>query len=918
MKMLKKRLQPLALTSLLLLSSFFNELALAQIVPGVEIAPPVDRPVRAPVRSPVLQTNQMRIQIQQSPQRPEQMEYTEDDKQFEKDVAALYRRLGVSSLKFDFNNRNTPSGPTSEEISKQAAADEREGRLFIASCEYLRAAQEPLLYGDLTRGKYYVEQAIRLANKMPVADRKRVLNMMVLMCRIAMRTQYNEPGMGTECLIQRVLAERLDAKMPDDATTITLLRMLSTTYDRQQRYVEMEEINKRIVELVKRVSNTPEELQTAMLDLAHVYKLQNEHTKAIQTLTDFLREREQQYGKNSASLLPILSELISTDIELGASKSDVDAAVSQIVEIADDFEPDAVRDLNLNNVIDPKLADAQNSIEQLTRSWQWYTMQPKGLDLLATERLMKALYKLRVSTYGLEQWQSINTLRELCRFLNTHGKAAESKTLAEDALGAMVINQSNSQYATQIATIIRDAQMAIDHVDPNTASTTQVATPIVPGALRSLRHQQLSVEQAQANLDKLQQESTHDLDAILKARADLAYSFSTRNQRREAQAEFRKAVATYAEAPGKGDSTDILWPVAEFFINRTPDFDDEKSISLLLQTGYRRAASGNAPEWLSSATANFSSRYTQNQRPAQASQILEVCLSYIDKVDSVPPKVKEPLLRQIATLQEAQTEYAGALKTSEDLLPVVEKIYGANSAEYSQQLVQVARLCARVNKPDEAMKFMDKAIAIETNTPHRTISYNYTGICNSIASLANDYINADKLESADKLLRQAFKLVERQGSNDENWVRSSASSLFWKYQSKQEYQKEEALLEWIIESRLKDIGDKDVKSNYYRIQLASAYLTHSFDLKEKDPDQSKVLYDKSTKIFGDAIASYQRIMGPKASELIQAVSARAQSLDGIGKNAEAAALRRDFHIETAATGAPGIPSFPHQRHFHSF
>jgi tetratricopeptide (TPR) repeat protein len=377
-------------------------------------------------------------------------------------------------------------------------------------------------------------------------------------------------------------------------------------------------------------------------------------------------------------------------------------------------------------------------------------------------------------------------------------------------------------------------------------------------------------------------------------------------------------VTTYTESPGKGDSADLLWTVAEFFINRTPSYEDEKTFSQLLQTGYRRAASGNPPEWLNTATSSLSSYYTRSQRTAQAAQTMETCLSYIDKVESVPDKVKEPLLRQICTLQENQQEYAGALKTAEELLPIIERLHGANSAELSQWLVSLAKLDARVNKLDEANKNIEKAIVIEIKRPHRTLSYNYNSICNSIANVANDLITADKLDDADKLLRQAFKLVQRQNSADENWVRNSASTLFWKYQARREYEKQEATLEWIIKTRSEDLGEKDVRSNYYRTLLATAYLTHASDIKDQNPAQAQILYDKSTKVFGEAITSYQHIMGPKAIDLINAVTARAQSLDGIGKRDEAAALRRDFHLEANAQNPTVIPSFPLLRRVPNF
>lgn len=619
--------------------------------------------------------------------------YDHRDREYDVAVAKLYERFGL----FGINRRDTPLPPTSAQLVAEGEEDLLRGDKFFAARKFIAATESLLAFGPVERGKELAKRAVTLAQGLPSRQRLTLSNQLIQVANLLDYGGSSDRVQQQELLLELALSEQRALNKPDDNDTIAILQMLSRSYQNERRYVDRAAVEHRIEVVNSEISLAHQrELQKSIAELNRASINNTGLAEIEQTVDALLALQRAAAADKEMRLLNKLNELLSLECQKEKPGSDVDTYVNLCKRILNTYEP--VGSSDPNSPFDNLASSAVINLDATCSSW--------GDKIPDGESLRKASYLLRVKISGFD-YTTLQSCERLVYYLSSHGKAWEGSVLARDLLAMTAGYKSLDGQRAQLLTALNDAERKLGvtlTALPSTSTQTSITQSIVPSTIANISPHDQSIIEADKQMEaKLLEESRG------------VWTYITTRDYAGGRNRLRYLASLYVEAPGHKENSINIWPLAEFVLTDKYTEEIEQLGLRVLNTAYKKAALGDAPNWLSQATARMTDLYWTNHNPAATIVLLRSWEAILAASKKVHPEDRVDLLKQISRVQHMNAQYGEETKTGHALETLIAGVNGPLSPEFCEQLLSNSIAQAQLSNFDEARKTLQRAIVIEEN-----------------------------------------------------------------------------------------------------------------------------------------------------------------------------------------------------------
>jgi len=538
-------------------------------------------------------------------------------------------------------------------------------------------------------------------------------------------------------------------------------------------------------------------------------KVYDENQKRAEAL---LAEAEKKYDKNDVALIEPLIDVYMYS-EQGSSS---ETLLNRAIAIAEDaYQKGLVGQTMLQAGYEFSIAGTRRFPEA---NWK------------LKERLLRLAYKMELGS-GANPYNS-ETFGKLCECLHQDGQTAEAIALYKSTLDFLSKSKSPSRES-----MMRDFRQRYMYFLQQAGQQTEAAEVKKQVDQETLLLNKHAQEDADTKLQNARAKAEVDPVGLMQALFTAASTHLKLNDRKTAQRLVTEAVAIYDKIPaGDKDSevTILFWQYVVQQLEQAQTKADENIAAIFLHaTEHTRDCNAHIDDLV----RHFIRLHRKSDAITFLESVMKDRTSHHDVFDDV-----YPIACQLLSLYDPNVDSP----KSNAVLRQLNSLARAESANTTQQvtrMLELAKLCIKAHDFTQAQELVNTATAITTELDPALTSTDLS----SLSTFTREFLAHNQLPEAANLVKVAYKNVATRPANNtlQTWLTTPIRQVCSAYEQRQDYQSEEAFLNYLVEQNMHEGTELPVES-----LLIDAYLQHAAQLKaRKKSAESEILVNKSAQLF---------------------------------------------------------------------
>jgi|AGTN01.2.fsa_nt_gi hypothetical protein len=427
--------------------------------------------------------------------------YSEDDRNFDKEIIALYNQL--PSFMLDSRQRRGSNNASEDELLTEFQKCRKQENWAGACNTILIMLKKPVEKSDLAKIKEWLEILEDMSAKLGEGGKRSIA---VGLIEVAHATNRPENVVGTELLLRQAEALLNRDSTDDPSIHLALCTELARHYQRARNQELERKANLDVLKYTLAVE--PVDPRSAIRAYQTVVRdqISTRDAGAKKTLNDYRSFVEKRLGAEDLELIPVMVSSLKIETEEGKRAQ----LISSISKLVDSYRPTPRFDLMMGIRRDDtgRSAVAALRIDRYSRE---IGAQPlRDDENLALARLA---YKLQLKTGGYDH----RSFSNLCEVLDSQGKFEQVVTLYRETVGFLESRGADNELEGHLSSLRHGYASALKKVGGNETADSVMKSINEAEAKRK----QAAIERTQSRIVELEKGPASDPMRLLETRLSL-------------------------------------------------------------------------------------------------------------------------------------------------------------------------------------------------------------------------------------------------------------------------------------------------------------------------------------------------------------------------------------------------------------